>query len=624
MLMAVMGLGAGGLRVFGVWHALCRRDKIAFAIPLGFGLLGWLMFFAGIGGFLSDGYLAGLLAVCALGAMQWRSELAFRFRPPRSPWWWAAFAGLVLVIALNVVNAVPPPTDADSMAYHFAVPKQFLADGRITFIPRAVSGAAPLLVQSTYMPALGLGGEWGLTFWTMLSGLLAGAVFYLAARRYLNEAWSLVLTLVVLTVPAVLYGAGSGQVEVRNMMFVMAAALALADGLRTGNPRFFLLAGAAAGFFAAAKYIGLMFVAAAGLTVLRSPRWLVHGLLFGLAAIATGAQWYFWNWWHTGDPVFPMLFEFLGLPDSDIWTAAYDRYFHAVFPGTAEIGVPQSVFWFFAYPVKATFYPSPVFESARTGFGVIAMVLAPLSVGGVWIARKALFRHPLFAIGLVALIFYALWFFTGSSQRIRHLLPIYPLVLLCLAVAAHRFAEAIGALRIMAIGVAVVLVIQLGGLAVFSKNALQFIIRNDTRDAYLERVLKDYAAARWINDHLGPTDRVALLRRTLFYYLDVPYLFIHHQFQTQVDISPQSRNPARYLKQLRVRGVTHVLYARHPGERSNDSGLLWLTERLIAAGDAKVVGRIKGVGIASRTLSSMSAGSDYEIRIVELRDGAVR
>ena len=84
------------------------------------------------------------------------------------------------------MEGIAPPADADTLAYHFTIPKQFLEAGRIEFIPRALEGAIPLIVQMTYVPALGLGGEMALTLWTMATGWAAAALLFVLCRKHLG------------------------------------------------------------------------------------------------------------------------------------------------------------------------------------------------------------------------------------------------------------------------------------------------------------------------------------------------------------------------------------------------------------------------------------------------------
>ena len=103
------------------------------------------------------------------------------------------------------------------------IAKLFLEQGQIEFIPRALDGATTLLVQMTYLPVLSLGGERAINFWSFVSGGMASLAVFIIARRCLNENWSLLLTVIYLTTPVVTYAGGTGQVEIKCVLFVICA-----------------------------------------------------------------------------------------------------------------------------------------------------------------------------------------------------------------------------------------------------------------------------------------------------------------------------------------------------------------------------------------------------------------
>ena len=92
---------------------------------------------------------------------------------------------LFVSLFFDALEAFAPPADADTLAYHFAIPKMFLSSGGIEFIPVAVDGAIPLLTHMTYVIALGLGGELSLTLWTFFTQIALMITFFGIAKRWL-------------------------------------------------------------------------------------------------------------------------------------------------------------------------------------------------------------------------------------------------------------------------------------------------------------------------------------------------------------------------------------------------------------------------------------------------------
>ena len=246
----------------------------------------------------------------------------------------------------------------------------------------------------------------------------------------------------------------------------------------------------------AAKYIGLLFAAACGLTILAQRPRFFHGAGLTAAALLAGSQWYVWNWIHTGDPLFPLLFDILDYGDSPFWDAAHhDSFLRVMFE--AERAVPINPLWFLAYPFVATLAGFPQFESGRTGLGPFVLLVLPFAAAALWCFRRRLIASPLRPVAAITFIFYVLWFFAGSSQRVRHLLPVYPLLLVCVTVAGYRWAAATVNLRPL---VAVMLAtgcLQLAGHGIFALNYARHVLSGESRDAFLSRNVSGYAPVRF-------------------------------------------------------------------------------------------------------------------------------
>lgn len=596
--LACLGFGALLLRAAGVSKDLPGAERAFWAFALGFGVVGWAVFFLGLGGRIQPMWLGGLLAVGTCGV-----PLLGPFSPPREvrfSWPGLLIGGAIgSALIFDLFEGFSPPADADTLAYHFAVPRDWIAAGHLLFVPRAVDGAVPYLVNATYAPALALGGERALTLWAMLTGWAGAALAYVVARRWLEREWAGAAALILLTLPTMVFAGGSGQVEPRIVLFATVALLALAEARRTGRPGFALVAGLAAGFYIGSKYMGLLFALPIGLVILMQRRWLVHGLVFGLAALVGGFQWYFWNWGHTGDPVFPMLYHWLGSP---FWSTEVDALFRGIF-FRVESPLPRTVGQFLAYPIYATIGSAEQLEATRTGAGPYLLLILPLVGAGLWRFRARLAHHPLASVALAIFLYYGLWFFFGPSQRVRHLLPLMPLAIVAATLVARRWAETTGTLAPLAAAVAATVLVQLGGQALFSMSYVRHVTSNESRDDFLVRTVTHSAPVPWINAHLGPADKVIIATRQLAYILTVPSYCANPTLQSLIETGEENRDAGAFLAQLRRQGATHVLT-----ELSLPQGLSYLTATLVAAGCAERVQDFEAQAIGSRTLPGMNTG----------------
>ncbi|MDP6785603.1 MAG: glycosyltransferase family 39 protein [Rhodospirillales bacterium] len=602
-----VGLGAALLRGLGILADLKPGERACWSFAVGFGVLGWIVFFIGALGLLNQPVLFTVLVAGALGVLLLGRPLVAPLEVGRDAVFWSLAAVLCAVAAFDLMEGLAPPADADSLAYHFALPKQFLAAGRLEFIPRAVDGAVPLLVQMTYIPALGLGGETALTLWTMVSGWAAGALFYTVCRRYLGVTWSLAATLVLLTTPTVLYGAGNGQVETRMAMFVLVAALGVATALRGGPVRYALLAGVMAGFYMGSKYLGGVFVVAAGLTLLAGRGWLRRGAVFSAGAVLAGSQWYGWNWVHSGDPVFPLLFGWIEYTGPGYWDQSHADFLQDVFFGRETV-VSRNPLWLLLYPFRATLMGDAVMESGRTGLGPFVLLMVPFAMAGVWTRRHRLGSSALAPIAVLVALHYALWFFTGSSQRVRHLLPLYPLLLLCVMAAAAAMRDRSAFWRPMIAVFAFTIALQLAGQAIFTMAYARHWLAGDSRDAFFEQNVTRYGLAKWLNANLSATDRVALGDRQLLYLLDVPAYFAHPVNQALLDLSPATAAPQRFYAQARRLGITHLAVRRSGNDAKDQPTFERLSGSLRQSGCAAPVKIVTARAFASRTLPDLAAG----------------
>jgi hypothetical protein len=608
---AAAGAGLALLRIVGVASSLRRRELWPLAMGLGTGVLGWLVFFPGVAGALNRttltviliAGLAGWLAVAGLPAPDEKAPPEEESASDRRLFA-LLFLPLAAILLFDLLPAFAPPVDADTSAYHFALPKQFLAAGRIEFVPRAVEGCPPLLLHMTYALALGLGGEVALTLWVAVLGWVPALMLYTTARRFVSRAWALLLMLLFLSTPAVVYSAHSGHMEVKLAAFALAAAIFAADCVRTGDARYAWVAGLAAGFFFAAKYNGLHFVVGAGLVLIclsMRPR---SVLAYSVAVLIGSWQWYAWNYLNSGDPLFPLLYDWLGAK-AGLWSPETMAAFKA-WNAIEATPVPPNLFWFFAYPFVATFQGLPYWESGRTGLGPFVLLLLPFALLAIWWRRPI--RHPLVTVGAIALAFYALWFLSGVSQRVRHLVPIYPLIVLCLGVAAAHFVQWSSHRAALIVGLALTLALQLGGQSLFALNYLRHWTSGESRAAFLERNVARYTPVPWINAHLSKNNRLLLTERQLVYHIEIPTYTAQPPFQHLVNLLPGGSTPRQFLGELNRLGITHILLVPSLEDARNGKRHIWndelaaYTVALADAGCARVVHSTQTTAMTSRTI----------------------
>ncbi len=566
-ILSCIGFGLVTLSLLGLLDDFADLTLIAVAFSIGLGILGWLVFIAGVANAIYQPYLVVLLLLGLLGLFYLRGRVSY---PKLQKVGWQGVLLLILIVVafcFDFLEALSPPGDGDTLAYHFVIPRNFINAGQMIFEPRAIDGAVPLLVQMTYIPVLAIGGELSLTFWVLMSGWGAGVLLFALLRQHLDFIWSLSTTLTFMTVSAVVIGAGSGMVEIRISLFVMISAYAAARALYTNRINYVILAGLGVGFFVGAKYLGLLFAIGVGIVLLLRAGWFRRGLIYSVVVIVAGCQWYVWNWIHTGDPFFPVLFALIGDLETPFWDLTHQSILRNYF--SSELGVPVNLFWFIAYPIRATIQGFPAFDSLRAGLGPLPLLLTPFAVTGLWIYRQKIKGSNLFIYALIAFLFYIIWFFSGSSQRIRHLLPILPLILICLAVPAQRLTAKYNVDRPLFAAIILTIFLQLSSHGLFTLKSARYVFSNETRDNYLERTISWYQPVQWINENLTKKDHVLSMVRWYEYLLNVPHYWAHQYTQSLVNLIPETNNVGLFVQQIQKLEISHILQWPSPSEQEN-------------------------------------------------------
>lgn len=567
--LAVAGLGSRALRLAPVPAFPGLSSRLFLAFSLGYLLQGWLFFLLGLAG-LYSAWTAISVMIAGVALTDTRLVAELRHISADRPGLLRSLLLLLAVtaLALYVIEGLAPPTDADTNGYHLSIPRQFAEAGGIFAIPRAIDGLAPLLVQTGYLPPLLAGGIGAATAWYALAGFLGGLSVYPLMRRFLPVTPSLLGALLAATTPAVVYGATSGQVETRIMLFVTACLISWLEYRRTGSTAWLVLAGLFCGAYAGSKYLGLFFGAAMCVLLivtcrLKSPKAL---LLFVLSAAVAGGQWYGWNWHVTGDPVFPALTGLLPGGGEPFWDAGYaERLKEGIISG--ERTVDRTLLWWLAYPFVTTFGGPAGFEAGRTGLGPAMLLALPFAVAGWWLARRAAPSRPVigeaFQLLAAAGLFYTIWWWFGETQRIRHLVPIYPLIITALFGLAALTPRAFRARQPLLSCLVLLLVIQFGGFLLHASVPARTVIGAQSADDYRKQQIVGYEAIEWFNSN-APADAVLLLlERRNNAYIGRPYFRTNPDLEKLVDTASPDASPDRFVGQAARLGASHLLVIWH-------------------------------------------------------------
>ncbi|GIW94210.1 MAG: hypothetical protein KatS3mg110_2251 [Pirellulaceae bacterium] len=326
-------------------------QKVVYSWGIGLQLCSLYTLAVGLAGLLHQSWLFWGPSLLTIAAAVWRHrrqlsrENVMRVPPSGRQWlgWLAILPPLVLLLLL----APLPPWEFDVREYHLQVPKEWYQQGFIGFLPHNVYGNMPMGAEMQALAAMALWGGpdgwwYGALAGKVMIGLYAllGALGIAAVLDWLGHpragCWA---AAIYLSTPWILHVSTVGLVEGAVAAYGILAAGAvgqaiagplLVDTSGTTAPnrhsqarrqlfsdeslRWLALAGFLAGAAASCKYTGLLFVAAPmTLIILLSRRLHAKGaMIFVLVCLAGVGPWLLKNYYFTGNPTYPLLYEIFG------------------------------------------------------------------------------------------------------------------------------------------------------------------------------------------------------------------------------------------------------------------------------------------------------------------------
>lgn len=559
-------IAGAGRAVFGRW--LDRLDPAAawgVGGLFGLGAVGTATLALGL---LPGGLRWGLVvpvACAAYGAWaSWRRLLAERPRAPQG-WEWAFAGALGLGLLFALVCAATPSDmlDWDSLAYHLALAKLWLAEGRITYVSFIHHANFPGAIDLLYVWGWTWGGQTGAKGFSVgIYALGLMSLFGLARQRYGERAgWWAALALAAM--PVVLWESGTAYIDVGHGLFaglgLWFAARWLEEREDTG---WLVLAGIGLGLGIGSKYTGLQTLAVAGLVIgvaCLVGRALGQGLravaLVSVLALAIGGGWYVKNSVWTGNPVFPFFYERFGgknwsQPQADVYRDEQQSF------GLGRTDAGRDWSQFGRAVVGLAVEPRPYINAGQYPLGTLGMGFLATALMWAFSGRRKE-RRAESAVLAGVLVSLVLWF--ALSQQSRYIVTLA----VPLAVMAG------GAVVRLRAGpwLAGALALQAAYALWLTENLLVLprlpVLTGAMSPAEFQtRRIPFYEPAQFIND-AAKGGMVALYDEVFGSLLDVPYFWANPGHSSEIPYASLDTGEA-YAEALRKMGITHVYLSLSP------------------------------------------------------------
>ena len=544
------GVGALFIRLAPVERTGESSFVLEFALKTAIGAAIWslLWFFLGLIG-MYNGTVAALALIAgiaaAIHAYVVRSGAKYEEDSPTGAVDNLLFIFIAIPVLLALISSLAPPIAKDTLLYHFAVPKAFIAQNSSAFIDGNIASYLALGTEMHVVWAMLLGGlvsdraaetAAGATIFLFFPILLF-AIYGWTRQIGLSRTWGLVAAAAVAAVPTAYHVASSGYIDIALALFVTLAIYELSRWWRFQENGSLLIIAILLGGALSIKLTALFVVAAFALVILlrareakddagEAGRLIAGGFAALFLAGVIASPWYVRTWKATGSPVFPFYMS-IWEGKANGWDVERSNLFQAMNSqyGGSEKGAVDYLF----APVNVSVTAQPEIHANFDGvLGVAFLMGLPILIWALW-----KFDVPIEAkIGAgVAAIMFMFWLF--SSQQLRYLLPIVPALAVAIAASAQVISEkrrSLGHVFRFALLAPVVAGLLTSTAWFMQKAPLRAALGGETRDQYLTRNLDYFPFYQALQQESRKDDKVWLINmRRDTYYVDRPvfsdYLF---------------------------------------------------------------------------------------------------
>ena len=426
----------------------------------------------------------------------------------------AGFA--IFTLAANFVTALAPPTSFDGLTYHLTLPRYYLLESRIGYIPEVMYWGMPQLTEMAFTFAMRLGGAQTAAVLEWMIGVVALAAIFSFVRKMLNNnsAWVAIASL--LCGWTISDSLSRAYIE-WSILLYGAVFLIQLNQWRASHSRTDLIWSAIfAGLALSTKYTGGVLVIAGIAVLLFDLRrsFFKGAFLFGLVATTVFSPWLVKNFLATGNPFYPILF-----PAGAMTATRLDFY-----EGTP---VPLSIVERMLLPVLASFLGV---EGGAPYNASIGPLLAGLSIPA-WVALKyldAIKKQALVTSSIVLAIGFGLWMIGSAQTRLliqpRLFLVFFPAWAAVAAYGFHGLEQSNPPALKVSWLVSMLVAFSLGlnayetGMTLLRNDALKFAAGQISESQYLAQNMGSYYSAMESIRSLPRGSKVLMLWETRGYY----------------------------------------------------------------------------------------------------------
>lgn len=511
-------------------------ERSVFGAGAGLGTLAYLIFAAGIAGFLYAWVILSIIAL--MGVLSFGEIIKFikeiittakslgksKLKAAES----FTIFGMVALGALAIIPALAPSSglDWDGLAYHLAIPKLYLAKHSIHYVPFISHSNFPFLTEMLYTIGLSLGSTGIAKLFHYAMYLGTAATIYSMCARHINVITGRIGALLFMSVPVIMWEAGVAYADLATAFYITLAVYAVLNWEQTKAHPWIIICGVMCGFAMGTKVLAAVPIILLCVWILlasgRSKEWgsgFKLALAVGIISLLIGSPWYIKSYIYTGNPFYPFLYNIFG---GKYWSqGAADAYRGS----QLAFGMGRSVDKLFMAPWNLMANGTYFFDLPDPKNPKIWGLIGPAFIGLIPVYFASAGRNKtVLKIGVLSLMFGISWFIL--MQYSRYMITIIPLLCIPAAAAVDLANKEFKYAKHIVNGftaLCVILSITMG--FIFSIGASEAAFGSISSEEYLSKTLDVYSMESYINKTLPEDARIVIFDEVRGFYLNREYIW---------------------------------------------------------------------------------------------------
>ena len=443
---------------------------------------------------------------------------------------------LALQALVNLIGVLGPELGFDALWYHLTLPKLYLINHGINFIPGGLLyySAMPKLAEMFYTAGLFFGNENIVKFIHYSFGLLTCLALYKLGRKFFNPLISLIAVVIFYSNLVVGWESTSAYIDLVRAFFEVMALWAFVNWFEERKKKWLILSALMVGLAITTKLLAIGSLVIFAVLILLDLRFKMYDLgrkrlksaissyilyptSYIFIALAVPLPWFIFSYLNTGNPVYPFF--------TDLYKVIPEPF--------SVFGFVKDVWILFTQASDPVSFVYILFFSI-----ILFLFLRHSGLSRISKAKTVRFRAILDAArmtkGLSVIAIYSvlaiiIWYFTPRSGGGRFILPYLPAFSLLCAGLIHYVWKEVYLRRALLAVVVAVSVFSICYRFAANWKYIPVIVGKETKQEFLLSHLNFgfgdfYDTDGYFAKHIKSTDKVLLYGFHNLYYVDFPFV----------------------------------------------------------------------------------------------------